>query len=449
MKLEHLLRKIAFVIFLHHKKIVIVFSILIIASFYTIFHMKIESDVLDVLPSGNKTVTQYKDFIEKYGTMDNIIFIVESEDNRISENIDLIENIAKNLSESPLIEYVDYSPLKYKNEVFIRYLPLFLDETGIKFLKKRLTPLGIKQQVKINHDKLVSPLSSSFDYEMIARDPLNLHTILRASLLKQYQTSKLDLSMGYYFTKDHSAALLLAKPTGEGRDMAFVKKLKKELDIIIFSALQECGNPPGVKIGITGGHAIAEDIRQIIKHDVTVSSALSIIVIGLLIMLAYRVRIKILSIIGLTMLASLAVTLAFAYLLFEGEKGMREAYEDTLDSKEIILAYANVETMHKGLPNFFPEYYARRAKNKVFIRAILPQNTLSIERSKYNQEEMRRTKFLPSQDMTFSPEVNIYDNKMLIASWEEKMAVIIESKELADLQKIIFNLLWDSLPNNK
>ncbi|OGF28302.1 hypothetical protein A2477_03365 [Candidatus Falkowbacteria bacterium RIFOXYC2_FULL_47_12] len=134
---------------------------------------------------------------------------------------------------------------------------------------------------------------------------------------------------------------------------------------------------------------------------------------------------------------------------FEGEKGMREAYEDTLDSKEIILAYANVETMHKGLPNFFPEYYARRAKNKVFIRAILPQNTLSIERSKYNQEEMRRTKFLPSQDMTFSPEVNIYDNKMLIASWEEKMAVIIESKELADLQKIIFNLLWDSLPNNK
>ena len=316
MKLEHLLRKIAFVIFLHHKKIVIVFSILIIASFYTIFHMKIESDVLDVLPSGNKTVTQYKDFIEKYGTMDNIIFIVESEDNRISENIDLIENIAKNLSESPLIEYVDYSPLKYKNEVFIRYLPLFLDETGIKFLKKRLTPLGIKQQVKINHDKLVSPLSSSFDYEMIARDPLNLHTILRASLLKQYQTSKLDLSMGYYFTKDHSAALLLAKPTGKGRDMAFVKKLKKEMDSIIFSALQECGNPPGVKIGITGGHAIAEDIRQIIKHDITVSSALSIIVIGLLIMLAYRVRIKILSVIGLTMLASLTMTLAFAYLIF-------------------------------------------------------------------------------------------------------------------------------------
>jgi len=131
---------------------------------------------------------------------------------------------------------------------------------------------------------------------------------------------------------------------------------------------------------------------------------------------------------------------------FEGEKGMREAYEDTLKSKEIILAYANVETMHKGLPNFFPEYYKRRTAHKIFIKAIIPQNKLSIERSKVNQEEMRDTRFLPESDMTFSPEVNIYNNKILIASWKEKIAIVIESKELADLQKLTFSLLWDVLP---
>jgi len=130
---------------------------------------------------------------------------------------------------------------------------------------------------------------------------------------------------------------------------------------------------------------------------------------------------------------------------FEGDKGMREAYEDTLKSKEIILAYANVQTMHGGLPNFFPEYYKRRTANKIFIKAIIPQNKLSIERSKVNQEEMRDTRFLPSKEMSFSPEVNIYDDKILVASWKEKMAIIIESKELADLQKLIFNLLWQTL----
>lgn len=133
---------------------------------------------------------------------------------------------------------------------------------------------------------------------------------------------------------------------------------------------------------------------------------------------------------------------------FEGEKGMREAYEDTLTSKDTILAYANVQTMHEALPNFFPEYYKRRAENKIFIRAILPRNELSIERAQHNQEEMRDTRFLPDGDASFSPEVNIYNNKILIASWKEKMAIIIESKELADLQKLTFNLLWETLPRN-
>ena len=133
---------------------------------------------------------------------------------------------------------------------------------------------------------------------------------------------------------------------------------------------------------------------------------------------------------------------------FEGEKGMREAYEDTLTSKEIILAYANPVTMHEGLPNFFPEYYKRRAENKIFIKAIVPRNEMSLERKEHNQEEMRDIRFLPGENTTFSPEVNIYNNKMLIASWKEKVAVIIESKELADLQKMTFDLLWNTLPRN-
>ena len=134
---------------------------------------------------------------------------------------------------------------------------------------------------------------------------------------------------------------------------------------------------------------------------------------------------------------------------FEGEKGVREAYEDTLNSKETILAYANVQTMHEGLPKFFPEYYKRRAKANIHIKAIMPQNKLSQERALHNKEEIRESAFFPDPKMTFSPEVNIYNDKMLIASWPEKMAVLIESKELADLQKLIFNLLWNYLNAKK
>mgnify|MGYP000199134095 CR=1 FL=1 len=130
---------------------------------------------------------------------------------------------------------------------------------------------------------------------------------------------------------------------------------------------------------------------------------------------------------------------------FEGEKGMREAYEDTLTSSDKILAYTNVEAMTQALPNFFPYYFQRRAAKKIPVDAIFVQNEGGRERASQDQTELRRTKFFPGAHIQWSPEVKIYNNKILIASWQEKMAVIIESKEFADLQRIIFQKLWESL----
>jgi len=134
---------------------------------------------------------------------------------------------------------------------------------------------------------------------------------------------------------------------------------------------------------------------------------------------------------------------------YDGEKCMRQAYEDTLSSHEPIRAYANVESMHKGLPNFFPEYYGRRSDAGISIRAICPDNKLSIERQKHDKEEARQIKLISKEKYTFSPELNVYDDKVLIASWREKMAIIIQSNEIAELLKKMYDLLWDMLPDKK
>lgn len=129
---------------------------------------------------------------------------------------------------------------------------------------------------------------------------------------------------------------------------------------------------------------------------------------------------------------------------YEGEKGMRQAYEDTLTSSEPILAYANVEDMHNGLPDFFPDYYQRRGvEKKIHIKAIMPDNPTSIDRSKKDKSENRESVLIPSDKYDFSPEINIYDDKVLIASWREKMAIIIKSKEIADLHKKMYSLCWE------
>jgi len=134
---------------------------------------------------------------------------------------------------------------------------------------------------------------------------------------------------------------------------------------------------------------------------------------------------------------------------YDGEKGMRQAYEDTLSSSESIRAYANPETMHKGLPNFFPEYYLRRKNAGINIRAICPDNKITMERMRQNKKEGREIRLVKKEKYSFSPELNVYDDKVLIASWQEKMAIIIQSKEIADLLKKMYDILWNLLPNKK
>jgi len=127
---------------------------------------------------------------------------------------------------------------------------------------------------------------------------------------------------------------------------------------------------------------------------------------------------------------------------YEGKQGLIEVYEDTLTSHETILAYATVDDMHRALPNYFPEYYKRRAEKGVAIRAIIPATEIGKERASKDKEEMRETALIPPDKYYFSPEINIYDDKVMIASWREKLGIIIESAEIADAMKKIHELAW-------
>ncbi len=127
---------------------------------------------------------------------------------------------------------------------------------------------------------------------------------------------------------------------------------------------------------------------------------------------------------------------------YEGAAGLRQVYEDTLTSTEPIRAYATVDDMHKGLPNYFPEYYKRRAGKGIAIRAIVPKTEAGLERAKADKEEKREIAFVPADKYYFSPEINIYDDKVMVASWREKLGIIIESREIADAMKKIYELAW-------
>ncbi len=136
------------------------------------------------------------------------------------------------------------------------------------------------------------------------------------------------------------------------------------------------------------------------------------------------------------------VTLRPRVRFYEGIQGLKDVYEDTLTSHEEIKAYANVNEMHQALTGYFPKYYERRAGKGISIRAIIPDSPIGKNRAGKDKEEMRESALVPVEKYNFSPEINIYDNKVMIASWREKLGIIIESAEIADAMKKIYELSW-------
>lgn len=316
--MEALLRRLAALIVRRSGAVIAVSALLTLAACIGVARMEINADLIDVLPHDNAIVARFRDFVQSFSLMDRVTVVIESKEKRADEHTDLIETIAEKLRASSLVEYVDHQPLAFRNDLVVSNFPHFLDERGVRELRERLSPQGIEFQARMNYRRLVSPLATPLDSELAARDPLMISRIVIDSIKRRSGGSPLDLSAGYYITNDHSLAFLFVKPKGKSRDMAFVKRLRTDLDARITAALAESGSAEGVTVSLAGGHVIADEVRRIIRHDIISSSLLSVFLIAGLIGLVYRAKPAVLAAIGLTTLSALAITLSVAYLLFGG-----------------------------------------------------------------------------------------------------------------------------------
>ncbi len=129
---------------------------------------------------------------------------------------------------------------------------------------------------------------------------------------------------------------------------------------------------------------------------------------------------------------------------YEGDEGLIRVYEETLTSTEEILAYASDQANQDALPGYFPKYYKRRAEKNIPIRAIFPDTPKDRERHALDSKELRRSRIVPKEKLDFSPEINFFDDKIMIADWKEKLGIIIESKEIAKVFKQTFELAWEA-----
>lgn len=129
---------------------------------------------------------------------------------------------------------------------------------------------------------------------------------------------------------------------------------------------------------------------------------------------------------------------------FEGLNGIKTIYHDTLTSKTQILNYANSEEIRTYWPQYDQEYVRNRAKKKIYLRGIAPLDKAGLKVQSENKKYYRNIRLIPRNKYDFSNEINIYDNKVSIISFNEGLiGMIIESSEIADTQRTIFKMVWE------
>ena len=130
--------------------------------------------------------------------------------------------------------------------------------------------------------------------------------------------------------------------------------------------------------------------------------------------------------------------------VYEGYRGLRGVYEDTLSASS-IRSWASFDINSETLPAYFQSYYRRRAKRGITMRSIHPDTPLARKHRRRDAQELRVSKLVPSATFNLKPEIQVYDNKVSIVSWKEKVALIIESEEISSALSAIFKLSWKGL----
>lgn len=133
---------------------------------------------------------------------------------------------------------------------------------------------------------------------------------------------------------------------------------------------------------------------------------------------------------------------------YEGQNGIKDLFKDILKypDSEILEMYSE-SYVHDFSEEYFSKYFTpRRIENKIWVRAILPNNEVIKNLISRNEKELRQTKLLDPEKYKIKIEINIYGkNKVSVIAFKEEIGLIIESRLIHDSLKNIFEMMWEGL----
>ncbi|EKE25355.1 MAG: Transcriptional regulator, TrmB [uncultured bacterium] len=128
---------------------------------------------------------------------------------------------------------------------------------------------------------------------------------------------------------------------------------------------------------------------------------------------------------------------------YQGENNIVKLYDEIFKEREIMF-YGSIASINPEVYKKVERYLDFVKKEKLNVREILQADEKSLEFKRQNESENHQIKIvsekrLPTDNMIFGNKVAIITYK------DEPMAVVIESSDVVDTYKSMFEMVWNSI----
>jgi uncharacterized protein len=257
--------------------------------------IKLESDVLNLIPRGNRQVDTFREALHEFGSIDYLIVLLEAgADEGPDELEDFADLFAEKLrAETALVENVEYrfQPDAAFMDLFSENALLFLPPEQLPKIAEKLTDASIRRQVRENRVALSSPTAALAE-GLVVRDPLGLMPLFVNRLLSHRGAIKVDLSDGYYLSKDNRTLIMLVKPAHPSQDLAFSRRLiaaaKTSAETVRRELSEDGAGGAATELKLGGNPAVLTEEANLLRRTVVMNGVVSFVAVVLLYWICYR-----------------------------------------------------------------------------------------------------------------------------------------------------------------
>jgi len=293
----------------HHRAILVGSLVLAAAAALSLTRLRLDIDVLGMLPRGEPAFDDFKAFAAEFGQLDELLILV---DGPRPARETVAAALAARLSALPTIRSVQgrLDSAGAADALLGPYLFNYIPLDDYDEVRQRLTPAGVAAQVAANKAILAAPFDVSLAHT-VAADPLGLRRLAARHLADAAGGVLPDLDGGWLTARDGGALLLLARPRGSPFDIAFSTALLADVRAAAAAVGQD-----GVRIALTGGYAFALEDAATLRADIQRYTLLSLAAVLAVFWLGYG-NLRVLPFVTFPLILSTLLTFAVSLLLFD------------------------------------------------------------------------------------------------------------------------------------